>query len=55
MIIFQITKLVINNINMTTSLPKIKTVVENSESGSQKQLKFKKLKLNTDSSAADIR
>jgi hypothetical protein len=40
---------------MTTSLPKIKTVVDNSESGSQKQLKFKKLKLSTDESAAEIR
>lgn len=33
---------------MTTSLPKIKTIADNSESGSQKQLKFKKLKLSTD-------
>ena len=40
---------------MSSSLPKIKTVPENSETGSQKNLKFKKLKLSTDISNADIR
>jgi|694.fasta_scaffold146130_1 hypothetical protein len=33
---------------MSTSLPKIKTLADNSDVGSQKQLKFKKLKLSTD-------
>lgn len=40
---------------MTSSLPKIKTLTNNSESGSQKQLKFIKIKLNTSESEADIR
>ena len=40
---------------MSTSLPKIKPLSEHSETQSQKNLKFKKLKLSTDQSMGDIR